>query len=92
VVLITNALYNCSNYLGGSSCVYYSKIQKVVTTLEKDFLRANDLAQILGCSKSTSYRLMRQIRKELTDKGLLTLPGIVPRGYTLQRLGVNADV
>jgi predicted DNA-binding transcriptional regulator AlpA len=60
--------------------------------VEKDFLRANDLAQILGCSKSTSYRLMRQIRKELTDKGLLTLPGIVPRSYTLKRLGVNANV
>jgi predicted DNA-binding transcriptional regulator AlpA len=60
--------------------------------MESDFLKADDLAQILGCSKSTSYRLMRQIRKELTDKGLLTLPGIVPRGYTLQRLGVNADV
>jgi len=60
--------------------------------LERDFLRANDLAQILGCSKSTAYRLMRQIRKELTDKGLLTLPGIVPRSYTLKRLGVNANV
>lgn len=60
--------------------------------MEKDFLRANDLAKILGCSKSTAYRLMRQIRSELDAKGLLTLPGIVPRGYTLQRLGVNANV
>lgn len=60
--------------------------------MEKDFMRANGLAQILGCSKSTLYRLMRQIRKELTDKGLLTLPGIVPRSYTLKRLGVNANV
>jgi predicted DNA-binding transcriptional regulator AlpA len=60
--------------------------------MERDFLRANDLAQILGCSKSTSYRLMRQIRKELDAQGLLTLPGIVPRSYTLKRLGVNANV
>jgi predicted DNA-binding transcriptional regulator AlpA len=60
--------------------------------VEKDFMRANDLAQILGCSKSTAYRLMRQIRKELDQQGLLTLPGIVPRSYTLKRLGVNANV
>jgi hypothetical protein len=60
--------------------------------VEKDFIRAADLAQILGCSKSTSYRLMRQIRKELDAQGLLTLPGIVPRSYTLKRLGVNANV
>jgi predicted DNA-binding transcriptional regulator AlpA len=60
--------------------------------MESDFLKADDVAKMLGCSKSSAYRLMRQIRKELTDKGLLTLPGIVPRGYTLKRLGVNANV
>ena len=56
--------------------------------MEKDFLRADELAKILGASKSTAYRLMRQIRKELDEKGLLTISGVVPRGYTLKRLGV----
>jgi predicted DNA-binding transcriptional regulator AlpA len=59
--------------------------------MESDFIRASDVAKILGCSKSTAYRLMRKLRKELDEQGLLTLPGIIPRHYLLQRLGVNAD-
>ena len=89
MVLITNALYNCSNYLGGSSCVYYIKIQKVVTTLESDFLRAADVSKMLGCSMSTAYRLMRKIRAELDSKGLITLAGIVPKHYFMERMGVD---
>ena len=59
-------------------------------TVEHDFLRADELAKILGTSKSTAYRLMRKIRAELDAQGLLTIAGTVPRNYTLQRLGVNA--
>lgn len=59
--------------------------------MEKDFLRAGDVAKILGCSKSSAYRIMRRLRKELDEQGLLTLPGIIPRHYLLQRLGANAD-
>jgi transposase len=57
--------------------------------VEHDFLRADELAKILGKSKATAYRLMRQIRKELDEQGLLTISGVVPRGYTLKRLGVT---
>jgi predicted DNA-binding transcriptional regulator AlpA len=57
--------------------------------MEKDFLRADDVAQILGTSKSTAYRLMRKIRAELDAKNLITLPGVVPRHYFLERMGVK---
>ena len=57
--------------------------------MESDFLKADELAKILGKSKATAYRLMRQIRKELDEQGLLTISGVVPRGYTLKRLGVK---
>ena len=60
--------------------------------MESDFLRATDVAKMLGCSKSSAYRIMRRLRKELDEQGLLTLPGIIPRHYLLQRLGANADV
>lgn len=60
--------------------------------MERDFLRASDVEKMLGCSKSTAYRVMRQLRKELDEQGLLTLPGIIPRHYLLKRMGVNADV
>jgi transposase len=58
--------------------------------METDFLCADELAKILGKSKATAYRLMRQIRKELDEQGLLTISGVVPRGYTLKRLGVKS--
>ena len=57
--------------------------------MEKDFLRADDVAKLLGCSKSTAYRLMRKIRAELDAKNLLTLPGVIPRHYFLERMGVK---
>jgi predicted DNA-binding transcriptional regulator AlpA len=59
--------------------------------MESDFLKADDISQMLGISKSSAYRLMRRLRKELDEQGLLTLPGIIPRHYLLKRLGVNAD-
>jgi predicted DNA-binding transcriptional regulator AlpA len=57
--------------------------------MEKDFIRAADISQMIGCSKSTAYRLMRQIRAELDAKNLITLPGVVPRHYFLERMGVK---
>jgi transposase len=57
--------------------------------MEKDFLRAADVSQMLGVSMSTAYRLMRKIRKELDNKGLITLAGVVPKHYFMQRMGVD---
>lgn len=81
-------VYNCA--FRRFPCVYYIKIQKGgATRVEKDFIRASDVAKILGCSKSTAYRLMRRIRAELDAKNLITLPGVVPRHYFLERMGVK---
>jgi predicted DNA-binding transcriptional regulator AlpA len=57
--------------------------------MERDFLRADDVSQMLGISKSSAYRLMRRIRKELDEQNLITLPGVVPKHYFLQRMGVD---
>jgi predicted DNA-binding transcriptional regulator AlpA len=57
--------------------------------MESDFIRAGDVAQMIGCSKSTAYRLMRRLRAELDAKNLITLPGVVPRHYFLERMGVK---
>lgn len=57
--------------------------------MERDFLRAADISQMIGCSKSTAYRLMRRLRAELDAKNLITLPGVVPRHYFLERMGVD---
>jgi predicted transcriptional regulator len=57
--------------------------------VEKDFLRADDVVEILGVSKSTAYRIMRRLRKELDQKGLITLAGVVPTLYFMERMGVK---
>jgi len=57
--------------------------------VESDFLRASDVAKMLGCSKSTAYRIMRRLRAELDSKGLITLAGIVPKHYFMERMGVD---
>ena len=57
--------------------------------MERDFIRAADVSQMLGVSMSTAYRLMRKIRKELDEQNLITLPGVVPKHYFLQRMGVD---
>lgn len=45
------------------------------------YYTANDIAEMLGVSKAMAYSIIRQLNKELEDKGYLTLQGKVPRVY-----------
>ena len=54
---------------------------------------AEELASILGCSKSKSYQFIKQMNDELQKKGFLTLRGKVPAAYVQERFfGVKEDV
>ena len=56
---------------------------------EKDFLRAKDIMELMPVSRSTAYRLIKEIQTELKDQGLIVISGIVPRRYFLKRMGVQ---
>ena len=47
----------------------------------KAFYTADNVAEILGVSKSKAYVLIRTLNKELANKGYTTLAGKVPIKY-----------
>ena len=57
-------------------------------------MRADDVAKELGISKSFAYKLIRQLNRELREKGFLTISGRINRDYFQERLhkaGKGAD-
>ena len=47
----------------------------------KQFYNAEDIAKILGKSKSYGYIVIKDLNKELEEKGYLTANGRVPATY-----------
>ena len=45
------------------------------------FVRAEEVAGVLGISKPYVYKLVREMNEELKQKGFLTIPGRVSRRY-----------
>ena len=54
---------------------------------EQIFFTVSDITGMMGISKSTAYRLIRNLNKELGKKGKLTLSGKVNKGYFRDRVG-----
>jgi len=53
---------------------------------QKRFLRVEDMAEMLQCSQSHAYKVMRQLNNELKKKGKIVVAGRVPRRYVEERL------
>jgi transposase len=51
----------------------------------KLYVNANDVATMLGISLGTSYRVIRRLNAELTEKGYITFSGKLPRKYLEER-------
>ena len=55
---------------------------KEVLYLSKElFVRAEEVAGVLGISKPYAYKLVREMNEELKQKGFITIPGRVSRRY-----------
>lgn len=52
----------------------------------KRFLNVDDVAQYLDISVPTAYKIIRQLNKELVEKGYLTVSGRVSRTYFEQKI------
>ncbi|MGN0348586.1 MAG: DNA-binding protein [Roseburia sp.] len=52
----------------------------------KSFLNAKEVADILECSKSKSYDIIRQLNGELSEKGFIVLHGKVSKKYFYERI------
>ena len=60
---------------------------------EKTFISVKEISEILGVSESKSYGIIRNLNKELSDRGFLVIPGRVSRKYFEERFyGVVDDM
>lgn len=46
-----------------------------------NYYKSDDIVNILHVSKSKAYKIMRQLNKELEDKGYLTIRGRVSKKF-----------
>ncbi len=53
--------------------------------MKNNFMKVEDVAEELKVSESHAYKIMRQLNKELREKGLLTVSGRLSRKYFLER-------
>ena len=53
---------------------------------EKRFLSAADVADIMECSPSRAYAIIRQLNAEMTEKGFIVLHGKVNAKYFYERI------
>ena len=56
------------------------------------FIRADEVATALGVSKAYAYKVVRDLNKELKEKGFVTIAGKVNRIYFEERIyGLRAN-
>ena len=61
---------------------YYAETKKGKNTMnEKIYYSAEDIAKMLGVSMGKSYKILREMNKELAGKGFLTIAGKIPVEY-----------
>ncbi len=58
---------------------------------DKSFLGANDIAEILGCSESYAYNIIRQLNAEMQENNYITVRGKVNAKYFYKRVGLADD-
>ena len=59
--------------------------------MEPKFLRAEEVAQELGISKSYAYKIVQKLNEELKNKGFLTILGRVNKQYFMNATSSAAN-
>lgn len=52
---------------------------------KQSFMRADEVAQELGISKSHAYKVIHGLNEELQEKGYLTISGRVNRNFFMEK-------
>lgn len=60
--------------------------------MDKEFIRAPEVAERLECSMGYAYKIVRALNEELIHEGLLVVKGRVPRTYFEERYGLVRSV
>ncbi len=54
--------------------------------MNNQMLRVEDVARELAVSESYAYKIIRQLNKELKEKGFITIAGRINRQYFNERI------
>ncbi len=54
--------------------------------LERNYFTAEQVAEIMGVSKGTAYKVMQKLNAELDAKGFITISGKVNRNYFIEKV------
>lgn len=57
--------------------------------LNKQFITAEEVAEIMGYSVRQGYKVIRELNAELKDKGYIIRAGRIPRKYFFERTGLD---
>ena len=57
----------------------------MMTTENKMYITANELAEILGVSVGHAYKIIRKLNHELENDGYIVIAGKIPRRYLEKR-------
>ncbi len=56
-----------------------------MTNEKRAYVTADDVADIMGVSKSYGYKIIKQLNNELKKDGFITVSGKVPKAYFEKR-------
>lgn len=56
------------------------------------FYFVGDVMQLLGFSRSKSYKIISELNKELAEQGKMVFDGRVSKRYFTERLGLEAEL
>ena len=56
------------------------------------YLNANEVAETIGVSRSTAYRIIKKLNDELGECGYLTVAGKVSKKYFAERIYGGEDL
>ena len=54
--------------------------------LDNNFMRAEDVAEVLGVSKSFAYKVMQKLNDDLKKQGYVTIAGRINKQYFMEKL------
>lgn len=57
--------------------------------MNKAFYDVKDVMKILNYKKDASYKVIRDLNKELKEKGFVTRQGMINRRYFNERFGIE---
>ena len=63
----------------------------MISRFTKVFLEPSEVAEIVGVSRPTAYRIIRDLNAELQQKGFVIQIGKINKKYFEERFGVTVD-